>query len=353
MTRHRRGPVAAALTLALLVLTGCSSDTEAPAAGPSSDPTSSTAEPPEGPSAERAEPEPISIAALAEADLPGGGLRMGTVRERTASYTSYDVTFRSTLAGRGTRPLTISGVLNVPRGQGPFPAVVLAHGFIEPSSYVRGQGMTRERGFLADRGYVALHVDYRNHAESTDDPRVQSAVRLGYSTDVIAATKALRASDDIDVDPERIALFGRSMGTGVILKALEIEPGLAAAGVAWASVSSLEAQNYRHFNADDPAFAAEREAMRRRHGLPDENPAFWRGISSRPAFGAITEPVLLAHGRNDETCPPRWARATQRALTEAGVDSTLGWYDDQHAFGPAFVPAMNRTVDFLDRRMPG
>ena len=59
--------------------------------------------------------------------------------------------------------------------------------------------------------------------------------------------------------------------------------------------------------------------------------------------------MLLVHGRFDDTCPPQWARATQRALTAAGVDSTLEWYDDGHAFGPAFVAAMDRTVRFLAR----
>jgi len=49
--------------------------------------------------------------------------------------------------------------------------------------------MTRERGYLAARGYVALHVDYRNHAESDDDPRYQARMRLGYSADVINAVK--------------------------------------------------------------------------------------------------------------------------------------------------------------------
>ena len=58
-------------------------------------------------------------------------LCLGAVRERTATYTSYDVTFRSTTAGAGTAPLRISGVLNVPTGRGPqggqgWPAVVLA-----------------------------------------------------------------------------------------------------------------------------------------------------------------------------------------------------------------------------------
>ena len=269
------------------------------------------------------------------------------MRERTARYTSYDVSFRSTTSGRGTPPLSITGVLNVPSGRGPFPAVVLAHGYIDPAYYVRGQGMTRERGYLADRGFVALHVDYRNHAGSTDDPRVDTAVRLGYATDVVAAARALQASSEVRVDPRRIALFGRSMGGGVTLKALTAEPGLFSAGVGWASVSSLEAENFQHFIADDASRAELEAEVRKRHGLPQDDPAFWRGLSPRPVFDRISEPVLLVHGRFDDTCPPRWATASHRALRSAGVDSTLEWYADGHAFGPRFFAAMDRVVRFL------
>src|SRR5688500_17589229 len=337
------GPVATVAAV-LALLAGCSSgadepdptgSSDAPSATPTSQPTSQptsepTSEPTEQPSEQpSADPEPahpISMAALARADLTGGDLRLGAVRERTPAYTSYDVTFASTTMGGGTEPLRISGVLNVPTGRGPFPAVVLSHGYIDPAYYVRGQGMTRERGFLAQRGYVALHVDYRNHAESTDDPRVEQAVRLGYAADSIAAAHALRDSRDVRVDPDRIALFGRSMGGGVMRKALAAEPGLCAAGVGWASVSSLEAENFDQFQRPDAPLAELRAGYRGRHGLPAEDPAFWRGVSSRPAFGEITEPVLLVHGRFDDTCPPPWASATQRALTRAGVDSTLEWY---------------------------
>ncbi len=290
---------------------------------------------------------PISLEAISRADLVGGGLRLGAVRERTARYTSYDVSFRSTTSGRGTPPLRVTGVLNVPNGRGPFPAVVLAHGYIDPAFYVRGQGMTRERGYLADRGFVALHVDYRNHAGSTDDPRVDTAVRLGYATDVVAAARALQASSEVRVNPRRIALFGRSMGGGVTLKALTAEPGLFSAGVGWASVSSLEAENFQHFIADDASRAELRAEVRQRHGLPQDDPAFWRGLSPRPVFDRIREPVLLVHGRFDDTCPPRWATATHRALRSAGVDSTLEWYDDGHAFGPRFFAAMDRVVRFV------
>jgi dipeptidyl aminopeptidase/acylaminoacyl peptidase len=294
----------------------------------------------------------VSVPGLAQQRLRGDRLRLGAVRERTPAYTSYDVTYRSrSTTPRGTEAYRISGVLDVPTGRGPFPAVVLAHGYIEPSIYVRGQGMTRERGYLASHGYVAFHVDYRNHAESDDDPLSQVRMRLGYSADVINAVHALRDSSQVPVADDRIALFGRSMGGGVVLKALVARPGLVRAAAAWDSVSSLEAQNYDRFIRPDPADEGLRVRLARRWGTPAQNPAFWRANSSRPYLDRITEPVLLVHGRFDDTCPPRWARATYRALTRAGVPTRLAWYDDGHAFGPAFLAAMARTVGFFDSRL--
>jgi uncharacterized protein len=367
-----RSRLVTASALAAVLLSGCTGgrtsrgadESTAPSptasASPEASPsgtTSPTGSPEPTPSNEAAdEPAPavraVSVLGLAAQRHRGDRLRLGAVRERTAAYTSYDVTYRSRSSTRqGEESYRISGVLNVPRGRGPFPAVVLAHGYIDPAIYVRGQGMTRERGYLASRGYIALHVDYRNHAESDDDPRAQIRMRLGYSADVINAVKALRSSRRVPVDDDRIALFGRSMGGGVILKALEAEPGLVRAAVPWASVSSLESQNYNRFIRPDPEDSGLRAQLARRYGTPEQSPRFWRENSSRPYFDRITEPVLMIHGRFDDTCPPRWASATQRALTRAGVDSRLAWYDDGHAFGPQFNAAMNRVVRFLDRRL--
>ena len=229
----------------LPLLAACTATPETPTGRPPSpSPAPRPVEPPSTPAEEptdradggarpRSRPssrDPISVAALAAADLTGGDLRLGAVRERTAAYTSYDVTFRSTTAGAGTAPLRISGVLNVPTGRGPFPAVVLAHGYIDPAYYVRGQGMTRERGFLAQRGLRRAARRLPQPRRVDRRPAHREAVRLGYAADVVAAAHALRDSDDVRVDPDRIALFGRSMGGGVMLKALAAEPGLFAAG---------------------------------------------------------------------------------------------------------------------------
>ena len=229
--------------------------------------------------------------------------------------------------------------------------MVLTHGYIDPAIYGRGQGMTRERGYLAGRGYIVLHVDYRNHAESDDDPLVQIRMRLGYSADVMNAVKALRSSPDVPLDEDRVGLLGRSMGGGLILKALVAHPGLVRAASLWASVSSLERENYDQFIRPDPEDSELRDQLARRYGTPEQDPRFWRENSSRPYFDRITEPVLMVHGRFDDTCPPRWATATRRALGRADARSQLEWYADGHAFGPAFNAAMNRTVRFFDRRL--
>ena len=81
----------------------------------------------------RPPPRPVPVLGLAEQRHRGDRL-LGAVRERTAGYTSYDVTYRSrSTTPRGEESYTISGVLNVPTGRGRFPAVVLAHGYIDPA----------------------------------------------------------------------------------------------------------------------------------------------------------------------------------------------------------------------------
>ena len=114
------------------------------------------------------------------AEIVGSDLRLGKVLARTAAYTRYAVSYRAD-------DLTITGIMNVPKGTGPFPVVVLLHGHIDEDVYVTGQGYRREQDSLARNGYVALHVDYRNHAGSSKDPSNDADLRLGYAKDAIAA----------------------------------------------------------------------------------------------------------------------------------------------------------------------
>ena len=207
-----------------------------------------------------------------------------------------------------------------PRGRGPFPGIVLNHGYIEPSIYDPGQGLAREQIALADAGFVVLHTDYRGHAGSDPARPLDRESRLGYARDAIHAVLALEREPY--VDPERMAMLGRSMGGGVTMNALVAYPGLVEAAVTYDSVSSAFVDNLRQFTEPNRPDALRR--LYQRFGTPQESPDFYAGLSSRTYFDRITEPLLVHHGSLDDTCPPRWARATERLMQQAGRAQPAG-----------------------------
>jgi len=274
-------------------------------------------------------------------EFPGGKIRRQRLVLANEAYMRHEVTYPS-------GDVTVSGVLLRPRGRGPFPAVVLNHGYIEPSIYVTGQGLMREQDYLARAGFVVLHTDYRGHAGSDPASDRQREARLGYTRDTINAVQAVKKEPY--VDPGRVAMLGRSMGGGVTYNAIVAKPGLVKAAVVFAPVSSDFVDNFNRWTvAERPDAAA---ATYRRYGTPQQEPEFYQGLSARTYFDRVTEPVLIHHGTQDDSCPITWSHETQRLLQRAGVDSRLEVYrGEHHAFGPQWPLSMERTVRFLRRQL--
>jgi dipeptidyl aminopeptidase/acylaminoacyl peptidase len=290
-------------------------------------------------------PDPISMAALVQRRYDGRDLRVGDSLGDVGPYERFLVSYR----GDG---LKISGVMAVPDGKGPFPVLVLNHGYINPRTYFPGQGMPREMDYLARQGYVVLHTDYRNHAGSDRDDDVDHQLRLPYTVDTINAVKAVKSSKLRYLDRDRVGWLGRSMGGEVTLRALAAQPGLVDAAVVYASTSSLAADNWKQFYRRDADRARTNRRIERTYGLPEDSPAFWRAASARSEFDRVTEPVLVHHGTEDDTCPPRWARATVKALEKEGVDVTLRMYEGEgHTFEGQWQTSIERTEAFLDKHL--
>ena len=293
---------------------------------------------------------PPAAAALSDPSIPaailetyeGRDLRIRKDIGSTSAYTRHAITYES-------GDLTISGIMNKPRGKGPFPVVVLAHGYIDPAVYVTGQGFRREQDWLARNGYVALHVDYRNHAGSDDDPESDVALRLGYAADVINAGLAVRGSSLPFLDTGRVALLGRSMGGGVAFQSMVIRPGVYDAVITYASTSTDIVDNFNRWQRFDGSLGRRIIA---RYGSPESNPAFWRTMSSRNYLARSTEPVLMIHGTSDESCDIEWARATERALNQAGKDVTLVEYRGagHYLYGP-WTDSIRQVKRFLAKHM--
>ena len=277
----------------------------------------------------------LSLPGLMSEEFVPGRLELVEELGRNAAFSRTRVTYAS-------GDLTISGILLRPLGEGPFPGIVLNHGFIEPSGYRSGQGLRREQERLVRAGFVVLHTDYRGHAESEDpqDP-FDRASRVGYGRDAIQAVLALR--QEPYVDPDRMAMFGKSMGGAVTLNALVGAPGVVRAAVIFSSMSSSFVENIEHFANPEDA-----REFYEAFGLPERAPQFYARLSPRTYFDRISASVLLHHGSADRICPYRWSVATHRLLSEAGVDSELvSWPGEDHAFGLAWEASMDRSIEFL------
>ena len=102
------------------------------------------------------------------------------------------------------------------------------------------------------------------------------------------------------------------MGGGVTLTALVAQPGLVDAAVIYASVTRWPPDNWKQFSRRSDDRSRTNRRMARSYGLPDKSPEFWREASPRPYFDQVTEPLLVHHGIQDDTCPIRWSDRQSR-----------------------------------------
>ena len=285
--------------------------------------------------------DPISIPAFAEKKFDGHDFKIGNVLEKNTDYTRYFISYES--AG-----LTISGIMNVPQGPGPFPVLFLNHGYIDPDIYTNGRGLKREQDYLGRRGYVVIHSDYRNHAQSDKEPdETIPDMRFGYAEDVVNGILALQKADLPYVAKGKIGMLGHSMGGGVAQIIAVAKPELVKAFVLFAPVSADQKDNYEKWIKNDP----ERESKNiARFGLPEDNQALWKNASPINFFDRVTSPIIFQHGTADRDVPLEWSERAVKALETKGKTVRLYAYlGEPHEFTDAWPTVMKRTLDFFDK----
>ena len=225
----------------------------------------------------------------------------------------------------GYRPLKLD--LYLPQSTGPFPLVVQIHG---------GAFRVGDRAFLppilADldlfhwlpqQGFAVAAIDYRLSGEALFPAQI---------TDVAAALRWLRAhSDELALDPVRVALWGESAGAHLALMA-----GLTPGHPDW----NGHADDQRVQAIVDwygPTDFSQMNAHRHQHGIQDhddpgspESQLIGGPVQERPEAVQLANPcryarpdappVLIQHGTHDRLVPFGQSELLAGALTEADAD---------------------------------
>ncbi len=266
----------------------------------------------------------------------------GTLADN-ASYTRHAISYRS-------NGLLITGIMNVPKGEGPFPLVILNHGFIDPAVYTQGRGLKREQDFLARRGFAILHTDYRGHAGGDPSPMTEDVYdgNLEYAMDSANAILAVRNAHLPSVDATRVGMLGHSLGGGVTLAVLTGKPDLVDAAVLYAPVHADVWENFMRWRS----LRDEGDNTRAHYGTKEENPDWWENLSPDTFLAKVRAPVLVFHGDNDVSVPKAWSDVLVARLEEEGKAVTYVEFPGEgHEFVPRWNDFMERTAAFLDREL--
>jgi len=276
-----------------------------------------------------------TIEGLRERAYPGGAIELTTTITETDSFTKY-------LSRYPSDDLTITGMMNVPEGEGPFPVVILNHGYIPPSRFWSGADTWRAADHLAALGYLTISPDFRGWGGSDSG---ENFFRTGLVIDVLNLISSLASLPQ--ADPERVGMWGHSMGGGVTTKAITIDPRIKAA-VLYAPVSADDTDVIRRWGRGTGGGEDTSLARTYREASGDED--FLRLTSPIYYFDFVTTPVQVHQGSADTSTPPHWAAAIRDALQAAGKDVEYFDYPGQgHALeGEHWDLFMQRISDFFD-----
>ena len=171
---------------------------------------------------------PMNILAMRQTPYPGSAIQIVETLDPGANYYRYIAYYES-------EGLKIYGLLTIPFGEMPatgWPAIVFNHGYIPPAVYKSTERYIAYVNNLAANGYIVYRIDYRGHDRSDGEP-TGAYGSTGYTVDVLNAVSSLKMFPQ--VDPERIGMWGHSMGGFLTLRAMVISPDIKAA-VIWAGV---------------------------------------------------------------------------------------------------------------------
>jgi len=188
-----------------------------------------------------------------------------------------------------------------PRAGGPHPGVLLVHG----GSWQRGKrgDMAAVARRLAERGYVAVSIDYRLAPDHPFPAQLE---------DCRAALRWMRQqAGALDVDPQRIAAFGYSAGGHLV--------ALLATDQAPDADARVQAAVAGGAPTDLARFGDARVMRRLLGGAPGELPTRARAASPLTYASADDPPLFLYHGRYDWMVEPAHALVLRDRLADAGV----------------------------------
>jgi len=300
---------------------------------------------------------PLMIEIMRQQAYPGSALVVEETLLPGANYNRMIVSYQS-------EGYKIYALLTIPQGEKPltgWPVIVFNHGFIPPDQYRPTERYVAYVDGFARHGYMVIRPDFRGHGDS-EGPASGAYGSPGYTVDALNAVASIKQFPD--ADPNRIGMWGHSMGGNITLRAMVISKDIKAGSI-WGGVVGSYPEMIEHWWTPREANATQtpdptlprgrwRQQMIAQFGSPEENPEFWASISPTSYLADISGPLQLQHSITDETVPVILSQLLYSHMLSQGLPVSIWLYeDDDHDITANFSRAMERSIQFFDDNVKG
>jgi len=294
---------------------------------------------------------PLAIEYMRSKEYPGSNLTIEQKLSPGPNYNRYLVSYKSD-------GLKIYGLLTVPTDQKPvggWPVILFNHGYIPPASYSTDSSYAVMVSPLASSHFIVFKPDYRGNGNS-DGTAVQPYVSSDYITDSMNALASIKQYQD--ANPQKIGVFGHSMGGNISLHELVITHDIKAAelmagvvgnetdlAIWWShryavhSIVGNDLNTYYIF-----------EKMIQDNGSSLDNPTYWNAIDPTKYISYINIPVQIQVGLSDEDVPVTFSSSLNDLLIQNGkVVDYHSYPGADHNLEPDTTAAMETTIAFFNK----
>lgn len=261
--------------------------------------------------------------------------------------------------------LRITGSMNIPRGLGPFPVVILDHGYFPVSQYRSGDGTNRAADAFARRGYLTLASDYRCYGGSQC---ASNPLDVGMAIDVLNLIASLPTLSSADTS--RVGIWGHSMGGSITIRVLTLNDSIRVAAL-YAAVTGDDEVHYCWLTSCRAPIAPTKEARLSAPRLVEVDPDFAQEVPTAAPSDPKNKlhdiflkssptrylenwkaPTIIHHGEKDELVPVQWSVDLADGLNKQGKKATFYSYATEgHVFTTGWQLFMARTLAFFDSQL--
>ncbi len=282
-----------------------------------------------------------------EANDVWGKFQIDKVIKENNSFTSSEffLEFNPNLDGKTVKKT--SGLINIPKISGQYPAVVMLRGYVDPKEYFIGEGTEHAAEVFANNGYITIAPDFLGYGDS--DHEADNVFETRFQS-YVTAVNLIRSLDSLPSwDHKNIFIWAHSNGGQVALITLEATGGSYPTTL-WAPVTAPFPFSILYYTDE-----TEDKGRALRKSISTFEETYDSSLYSLDNYWGIINtgiPIQLHQGTNDDAVPVGWSDRFVKNMKTLGIDIEYHIHPGaDHNMNPSWNEAILQDLAFFRKNL--